>query len=86
MIGLTLITLLLPANHYFKVLPLSEDALSNRCMMLFLFIADGLFMLPYRIVFAVATLNSLYIYDTESTSPIAIFAGLHYAPVTDITW
>ncbi|XP_027191626.1 chromatin assembly factor 1 subunit FAS2 isoform X3 [Cicer arietinum] len=46
----------------------------------------GLFKLPYRIVFAVATLNSLYIYDTESTSPIAVFAGLHYAPVTDITW
>ncbi|KAK2438797.1 3-oxoacyl-[acyl-carrier-protein] synthase [Trifolium repens] len=48
--------------------------------------SDGLFKLPYRIVFAVATLNSLYIYDTESTSPLAIFAGLHYAPVTDITW
>ncbi|XP_058731051.1 chromatin assembly factor 1 subunit FAS2 isoform X2 [Vicia villosa] len=48
--------------------------------------SDGLFKLPYRIVFAVATLNSLYIYDTESTSPIAVFAGLHYAPVTDITW
>lgn len=48
--------------------------------------SDGLFKLPYRIVFAVATLNSLYIYDTENTSPIAIFAGLHYAPVTDITW
>ncbi|XP_027341888.1 chromatin assembly factor 1 subunit FAS2 isoform X2 [Abrus precatorius] len=46
----------------------------------------GLFKLPYRIIFAVATLNSLYIYDTESTSPIAILAGLHYAAVTDITW
>ncbi|KAK7318455.1 hypothetical protein RJT34_03157 [Clitoria ternatea] len=46
----------------------------------------GLFKLPYRIVFAVATLNSLYIYDTESTSPIAILAGLHYAAITDITW
>nr|KYP67845.1 Chromatin assembly factor 1 subunit B [Cajanus cajan] len=46
----------------------------------------GLFKLPYRIIFAVATLNSLYIYDTESTSPIAILAGLHYAAITDITW
>ncbi|RDX96214.1 Chromatin assembly factor 1 subunit FAS2, partial [Mucuna pruriens] len=45
-----------------------------------------LFKLPYRIIFAVATLNSLYIYDTESTSPIAILAGLHYAAITDITW
>ncbi|KAF6154903.1 hypothetical protein GIB67_018340 [Kingdonia uniflora] len=46
----------------------------------------GLFKLPYRFVFAVATLNSLYIYDTESSSPIAVFAGLHYAAVTDIAW
>ncbi|CAL0330032.1 unnamed protein product [Lupinus luteus] len=48
--------------------------------------SDGLFKLPYRIIFAVATLNSLYIYDTESTPPIAILAGLHYAAITDITW
>ncbi|XP_061344212.1 chromatin assembly factor 1 subunit FAS2 [Gastrolobium bilobum] len=48
--------------------------------------SDGLFKLPYRIVFAVATLNSLYIYDTEGTSPIAVLAGLHYAAITDIAW
>ncbi|ONK58033.1 uncharacterized protein A4U43_C09F7250 [Asparagus officinalis] len=46
----------------------------------------GSFKLPYRVVFAVATLDSLYIYDTESLVPIAIFAGLHYAAVTDIAW
>ncbi|KAL5715032.1 3-oxoacyl-[acyl-carrier-protein] synthase [Ranunculus cassubicifolius] len=46
----------------------------------------SLFTLPYRFVFAVATLNSVYIYDTESVSPIAIFAGLHYAAITDIAW
>ncbi|KAI6691897.1 hypothetical protein NL676_019607 [Syzygium grande] len=46
----------------------------------------GFFKLPYRIVFAVATLNSLYIYDTESVPPIAVLAGLHYAAVTDIAW
>ncbi|XXG60792.1 hypothetical protein AAC387_Pa04g2617 [Persea americana] len=44
------------------------------------------FKLPYRVVFAVATLNSLYIYDTESVHPIAILAGLHYAAITDIAW
>jgi hypothetical protein len=33
-----------------------------------------------------ATLNSLYIYDTESVAPIAVFAGLHYAAITDIAW
>ncbi|KAG8640801.1 chromatin assembly factor 1 subunit FAS2 isoform X2 [Manihot esculenta] len=46
----------------------------------------GFFKLPYRLIFAVATLNSLYIYDTESAPPIAILAGLHYAAITDIAW
>ena len=48
--------------------------------------ADGFFKLPYRVVFAVATLNSLYVYDTESVAPILIHAGLHYAAITDIAW
>ncbi|GAV69429.1 LOW QUALITY PROTEIN: WD40 domain-containing protein, partial [Cephalotus follicularis] len=46
----------------------------------------GFFKLPYRIIFAIAILNSLYIYDTESVPPIAILAGLHYAAITDIAW
>ncbi|KAL5754062.1 hypothetical protein ACOSP7_022282 [Xanthoceras sorbifolium] len=46
----------------------------------------GFFKLPYRLVFAIATLNSLYIYDTENVPPIAILAGLHYAAITDIAW
>ncbi|KQJ94798.1 chromatin assembly factor 1 subunit FAS2 homolog [Brachypodium distachyon] len=48
--------------------------------------SDGLFKLPYRAVFAVATLNSLYVYDTESAAPILIHAGLHYAAITDVSW
>ncbi|CAI0428120.1 unnamed protein product, partial [Linum tenue] len=48
--------------------------------------AAGLFKLPYRLIFAVATLNSLYIYDTESAPPVAVLAGLHYAAITDIAW
>lgn len=48
--------------------------------------AASFFKLPYRLIFAVVTLNSLYIYDTESVQPIAIVAGLHYAAVTDIAW
>ncbi|XP_050216667.1 chromatin assembly factor 1 subunit FAS2-like [Mercurialis annua] len=46
----------------------------------------GFFKLPYRLIFAVATINSLYIYDTESTPPIVVLAGLHYAAITDIAW
>ncbi|CAK9162540.1 unnamed protein product [Ilex paraguariensis] len=48
--------------------------------------SSAFFKLPYRLVFAVATLNSLYVYDTESVQPVAILAGLHYAAVSDIAW
>ncbi|EYU23786.1 hypothetical protein ABFS82_08G094300 [Erythranthe guttata] len=47
---------------------------------------SSFFKLPYRLIFAVATLNSLYIYDTESVQPIVIAAGVHYAAITDIAW
>ncbi|KAK9670581.1 hypothetical protein RND81_13G211100 [Saponaria officinalis] len=46
----------------------------------------GFFKLPYRLIFAVATLNSLYIYDTECVAPLAVLAGLHYAAITDVAW
>lgn len=48
--------------------------------------AAGYFKLPHRVIFAVVTLNSLYIYDTESVVPLAIMAGLHYAAITDVAW
>nr|XP_043622526.1 chromatin assembly factor 1 subunit FAS2 [Erigeron canadensis] len=44
------------------------------------------FKLPYRLIFAIATLNSLYVYDTEGIEPITVLAGLHYAAITDIAW
>ncbi|KAH6788245.1 Transducin/WD40 repeat-like superfamily protein [Perilla frutescens var. hirtella] len=47
---------------------------------------SSLFKLPYRLIFAVATLNSLYVYDTESIQPIVVVAGVHYAAITDIAW
>ncbi|KAB2617284.1 hypothetical protein D8674_013153 [Pyrus ussuriensis x Pyrus communis] len=47
---------------------------------------SGFFNLPHCIIFVVATLNSLYIYETESAPPIATFAGFHYAAITDIAW
>ncbi|CAI8610250.1 unnamed protein product [Vicia faba] len=48
--------------------------------------SDGLFKLPYSIVFVVATLSSLNIYDTESTSPIVVYVGLHYARILLARW
>lgn len=46
----------------------------------------SLFDLPYRMVYAVATLDSVYLYDTQQAGPIAMFAGLHWKPFTDLTW
>uniref|UniRef100_A0A7S3QY36 CAF1B/HIR1 beta-propeller domain-containing protein n=1 Tax=Dunaliella tertiolecta TaxID=3047 RepID=A0A7S3QY36_DUNTE len=44
------------------------------------------FMLPYRMVLAVATLNSVLVYDTQSLKPLALLGGLHMAPITDLAW
>ena len=46
----------------------------------------SVFDLPYRMVYAVATLDSVYLYDTQQEGPICMFGNLHYAPFTDLTW
>lgn len=46
----------------------------------------SLFKLPYRMVFAVATLDSVLLYDTQQTAPFAYVGSIHYAALTDITW
>lgn len=45
-------------------------------------------MIPgeYRLVFAVVTLGSVFVYDTQHSHPIAKFSGLHYAPINDAAW
>lgn len=42
--------------------------------------------LPYRLVYAVATLDSIFLYDTQRATPIALLAGLHYAAISDVAW
>ena len=37
-------------------------------------------------IFAVATLNTIFIYDTEQDHPIGLIEGAHYADLTDLTW
>ena len=46
------------------------------------------FDLPYRMVFAVATSETVMIYDTSGQGPLAVLGGLHFeaAPITDIAW
>lgn len=46
----------------------------------------SLFNLPYRLVYAVATQDSIYIYDTQQEHPICALSGMHYAPITDLSW
>jgi chromatin assembly factor 1 subunit B len=45
-------------------------------------------MIPgaYRLVFAVVTLGSVFVYDTQHAHPIAKFSGLHYAAINDAAW
>lgn len=40
----------------------------------------------YRMIFAVLTLNGVFVFDTEQARPIAFVEDLHYAQMTDATW
>ena len=42
--------------------------------------------LPYRMVWAVLTVNGILIYDTQHHFPLAVVKNSHYAPMTDATW
>lgn len=44
------------------------------------------FSLPYRMVYAVATQDSVLLYDTQQQTPICIVSNLHHATFTDLTW
>lgn len=42
--------------------------------------------LPYRLIFAVASTDTLLLYDTQYLEPFALIGNIHYAALTDITW
>ncbi|ELR12515.1 chromatin assembly factor 1, subunit B, putative [Acanthamoeba castellanii str. Neff] len=44
------------------------------------------FKLDYRMVFAVATFDSVLVYDTQHGYPLCHITGLHYASQTDLSW
>ncbi|GMM37563.1 Cac2 protein [Saccharomycopsis crataegensis] len=46
----------------------------------------SLIALPYRMVFAVATLDSVVIYDTQQIEPLGMVNNLHYDSLTDLGW
>lgn len=41
---------------------------------------------PYRIIYAVATQESVLLFDTQQSSPFAIISNIHYTRLTDISW
>ena len=44
------------------------------------------FALPYRIVYAVATQDSILVYDTQQQTPLCVVSNLHFATFTDLAW
>jgi WD40 repeat protein len=47
---------------------------------------DPLVDLPYRYIYALATQDSVYIYDTQQLAPLAYLSQLHYSTFTDLAW
>ena len=47
---------------------------------------NAVFSLPYRMVFAVATQDSIVLYDTEQIEPLGLVSNLHYLTITDLCW
>lgn len=48
--------------------------------------AKSIFKLPYRMVFSVATIDSILLYDTQQAAPFGYITNIHYATLTDLTW
>ncbi|KAJ3592355.1 hypothetical protein NHX12_007482 [Muraenolepis orangiensis] len=46
----------------------------------------NVFQLPYRMVLAVASEDSVYLYDTQQTLPFGLVANIHYHTLSDLTW
>ncbi|XP_060626335.2 chromatin assembly factor 1 subunit B [Anolis sagrei] len=46
----------------------------------------GLITLPYRLVFAVASEDSVLFYDTQQSFPFGYVSNIHYHTLSDISW
>ncbi|CAI5655885.1 chromatin assembly factor 1 subunit B isoform X2 [Oreochromis niloticus] len=46
----------------------------------------NVFQLPYRMVFAVASEDSIVLYDTQQTLPFGLVSNIHYHTLSDLTW
>ena len=46
----------------------------------------SVFALPYRMIYAVVTMDTVAIHDTQQAGPIAMLTKLHYDEFTDAAW
>ncbi|RWS14338.1 chromatin assembly factor 1 subunit B-like protein [Dinothrombium tinctorium] len=75
-----------PAASY---LTESKHALAVACCPLLFELrptAKNNFPFPYRIVFAIATPDTVLFYDTQQETPFAFVSDIHYARLCDICW
>jgi chromatin assembly factor 1 subunit B len=49
-------------------------------------VRNSVFALPYRMLFAVVTMDTVAIYDTQQAGPVCLLTNLHYDEFTDTTW
>lgn len=45
-----------------------------------------LIQLSYRMIIAIATQDSVFLYDTQQLQPFALIKDMHYASITDLSW
>ncbi|KAI0696334.1 WD40-repeat-containing domain protein [Cytidiella melzeri] len=48
--------------------------------------SSSIFALPYRMLYAVATMDTIAIYDTQQAGPVCLLTKLHYDEFTDMCW
>uniref|UniRef100_A0A8D2GUS5 Chromatin assembly factor 1 subunit B n=1 Tax=Urocitellus parryii TaxID=9999 RepID=A0A8D2GUS5_UROPR len=65
---------------YFELRPLMETDQGSREP------AMELLSLPYRVVFAVASEDSVLLYDTQQPFPFGYVSNIHYHTLSDISW
>lgn len=46
----------------------------------------SVFALPYRMLYAVATMDTITIHDTQQAGPVCLLTKLHYDEFTDMSW
>jgi len=71
------------------LLPSSKPSIAVRCNPRFfknMDTGETIFDLGYRLIYAVASLDTVSVYDTQHRHPIVIISDAHYVSLTDIAW